>query len=245
MNEVDNIDVKVSDYYGYVTINNLRLAYGDKIIYDGFSHTFVGEKVHVILGKSGCGKTSLLNAIANFVASEGSIDCGKLSYVFQQPRLANTTVFNNVEMVLLKILPFKELRANIVQNYLNLTEIGHLSNSLVSKLSGGEQQRVSLARAFAFPCDVLLMDEPFKSLDLGIRKTLYKTLDNLLTQTPRTTILVTHDVDEALALADNLYILHDSPCKLTQICKIETARSQRDLYSEDMLALRKQLEQLL
>ena len=89
------------------------------------------------------------------------------------------------------------------------------------------------------------MDEPFKSLDLGIRKTLYKTLDNLLTQNPRTTILVTHDVDEALALADNIYILQDKPCVLSQICQINTPRSQRNLYSQDMLALRKQLEGLL
>ena len=89
------------------------------------------------------------------------------------------------------------------------------------------------------------MDEPFKSLDLGIRKTLYKTLDNLLAQTPRTTILVTHDIDEALALADTIYILQNKPCTLTQVCKIDTSRSERDLYSQDMLSLRKQLESLL
>ena len=228
-----------------VKIQNLHLAYNSNVIYNHFSRTFEAGKVHVILGKSGCGKTSLLNAIANFVKFDGQIDCGKLSYVFQQPRLAHTTVFNNVQMVLLSEIADKSLRQQMVQNCLTLAEIAHLSDSLTTKLSGGEQQRVSLARAFAYPSQVLLMDEPFKSLDLGIRKTLYKTLDNLLTQNPRTTILVTHDIDEALALADQVYLLQDRPCELVEICHIDTPRKERDLYADDMLKLRMTLEKLL
>lgn len=228
-----------------VTIQNLHLSYGEKTIYRQFSHTFQANKLHVILGKSGCGKTSLLNAIAGFVPFDGTIDCGKLSYVFQQPRLANTTVFNNVQMVLLNVVQNKTERCKIVQQYLDFAEIGHLANCNVTKLSGGEQQRVSLARAFAFPTQVLLLDEPFKSLDLGIRKTLYATLNNLLQKDSRTTILVTHDVDEALALADTIYLLHDTPCTLTSVCDIDNPRQNRDLYSPDMLDLRKQLEGLL
>ena len=228
-----------------VMVENLHLSYGNNIIYDNFCHTFKGEKVHVILGKSGCGKTSLLNAIANLVPFAGTICCGKLSYVFQQPRLTRSTVQNNVEMVLLNVIKNKNERTQMVQKYLNLAEIAHLSGSFASKLSGGEQQRVSLARAFAYPSQVLLMDEPFKSLDLGIRKTLYKTLDNLLTQNPRTTILVTHDVDEVLALADTIYILQDRPCQLIEICQIDTPRTVRNLYADDMLKLRQTLEKLL
>ena len=228
-----------------VKIQNLHLSYNSNNIYDNFSHTFQGGKVHVILGKSGCGKTSLLNAIANFVKFDGQIDCGKLSYVFQQPQLANTTVFNNVQMVLLREIGDKNLRNQVVQHHLNLAEIGHLCDRMATKLSGGEQQRVALARAFAYPSEVLLMDEPFKSLDLGIRKTLYKTLDNLLSQNPRTTILVTHDIDEALALADEVYLLHDKPCELVEICQISTPRNERDLYADHMLKLRMTLETLL
>lgn len=238
-------NAKVHTCASDVQIENLHLVYGTNVIYKDFSHTFKGGKLHVILGKSGCGKTSLLNAIANLVKFDGQIDCGKLSYVFQQPRLAHTTVFNNVEMVLLSEIANKQERAQTVQSYLNFAEVGHLVNKQVSKLSGGEQQRVSLARAFAYPAQVLLMDEPFKSLDLGIRKTLYKTLDNLLTQNPRTTILVTHDIDEALALADTIYLLQDKPCNLVEVCQITTSRNARDLYSQDMLTLRKQLENLL
>ncbi len=228
-----------------VKVHNLTLTYGTNVIYNDFSHTFEGSKVHVILGKSGCGKTSLLNAIASLVPFDGQIECGKLSYVFQQPRLAHTTVFNNVEMVLLAEIADKQERVQTVQTYLDFAEISHLAEKQVAKLSGGEQQRVSLARAFAFPSQVLLMDEPFKSLDLGIRKTLYKTLDNLLCQHQRTTILVTHDVDEALALADTIYVLQDKPCNLAEVCQIDTPRNSRDLYSQDMLTLRKQLESLL
>ena len=228
-----------------VVVQNLTLAYGQNVIYNNFSHTFDGGKLHVILGKSGCGKTSLLNAIAGFVPFDGNVACDKLSYVFQQPRLAHTTVFNNVEMVLFNSIADKALRAQTAQKFLDMAEVGHLAQNFATKLSGGEQQRVSLARAFAYPSQVLLMDEPFKSLDLGIRKTLYKTLDNLLAQTPRTTILVTHDIDEALALADTIYILQNKPCTLTQVCQIDTSRSERDLYSQDMLSLRKQLENLL
>lgn len=243
MTKVTNANVHTSA--NDVVVQNLSLAYGKNAIYNNFSHTFESGKVHVILGKSGCGKTSLLNAIAGFVPFDGNIACGKLSYVFQQPRLAHTTVFNNIEMVLYHCIEDKTLRAQTAQKFLDMAEVGHLTQNLATKLSGGEQQRVSLARAFAYPSQVLLMDEPFKSLDLGIRKTLYKTLDNLLIQTPRTTILVTHDIDEALALADNIYLLQDKPCKLVDICKIDTPRTKRDLYSQDMLSLRKQLENLL
>ena len=240
-----NTNANMYNHATEVAIKNLHLAYDNNVIYNNFSHTFQGDKVHVILGKSGCGKTTLLNAIANFVNYDGTINCGKLSYVFQQPRLAHTTVFGNVEMVLLNQIKDKTERQKTVQKYLDIAEIGTQSDSLVTKLSGGEQQRVSLARAFAYPSQVLLMDEPFKSLDLGIRKTLYKTLDNLLIQNPRTTILVTHDVDEALALADTIYILQDRPCILSQIYQIDTPRAQRDLYNNELLKLRQTLEKLL
>ncbi len=228
-----------------VAIQNLSLSYGNNVVYKNFCHTFEQNKVHVILGKSGCGKTSLLNAVAGLVAFEGQITQTAISYVFQQPTLAKTTVFNNVDMVLTRHFADKNLRAEHVDKYLTLAEISNKRNCLVTKLSGGEQQRVSLARAFAFPSQLLLMDEPFKSLDFGIRKTLYKTFDNMLAQNPRTTLLVTHDVDDALALADNVYLLQDTPCVLTQVAQLNVPRQNRDLYSSEFVSLRKQLEQLL
>ncbi len=243
-NSIQNLSNQIIDKMG-VNITNLYLNYTNTYLYEQFCATFCPNKVHVILGKSGCGKTSLLNAIANFVPYQGTIEAGKISYVFQSPRLAPTSVFNNVDMALCSVYPNKVERKNVVSHYLDLAQISNLSANPIANLSGGEQQRVCLARAFAYPSQTLLMDEPFKSLDLGIRKKLYATLVDMLRENPRTTLLVTHDVDEALALADTIYLLHDTPCHLTKIADITTSQLERNLYQQSMLDLRKQLESLL
>ena len=84
----------------------------------------------------------------------------------------------------------------------------------VSTLSGGMQSRVALARAFLYPSDTLLMDEPFKSLDVGLATKLRKTLVDLLSLKPRTVLLVTHDVDEAVELGDGVVVLSGRPAKV-------------------------------
>jgi len=89
------------------------------------------------------------------------------------------------------------------------------------------------------------MDEPFKSLDLGIKRRLYDTFDNFLSKSKRTVLFVTHSVEEALALGDCVYLMSGKPVAITKVADIETDRKHRDLYSQQMVALRKTLEESL
>ncbi len=227
-----------------IVLSDVSVRYGERIVYNGLSQTFEAGKVHVVLGCSGCGKTTLLNVVANLIPFDGSCVCGKPSYVFQEPRLATASVLSNVQMVLRDGEDGKTT-SETARQYLFEAEIGSKAARLVTTLSGGEQQRVALARAFAYPSDVLLLDEPFKSLDYKVRRKLFVTLDKLLAQCPRTTLFVTHDIDEALSLADYVYVASGSPVVLEQVAQITTPRSSRNLYSDELLSLRRTLEEKL
>ena len=221
-----------------LNLHNVTVRYGDNIIYNDFSFEFC-EGVNVILGKSGSGKTTLLNVIANLVEHEGSCDADKVAVVFQTPCLSPVSVKSNVRLV------YDGSDVGKIDEVLRLAQIDGLKEYKATKLSGGEQQRVSLAMAFASDKPVLLLDEPFASLDYGTRSKLYATLTSLLDSYGKTVLLVTHDVDEALALADRIYLLSDRPCKLTQVAELTTPRQQRSEYADESIALRKQLHQLL
>ena len=222
-----------------IKLADITVSYGDNKIYDHFNFEF-GKGVNVVVGQSGSGKTTLLNVIANLVEFSGKCQTDKVAVVFQTPSLAPISVYNNVFAVV-----DKNTSREQIENVLNLSQILHLKDRRATTLSGGEQQRVSLARAFAANRSVLLMDEPFHSLDYGIRRKLYETLHALLTAYDKTVVLVTHDIDEALALADNIYLLANRPATLTHIAEITTPREERAEYSDETITLRKQLQNLL
>ena len=228
-----------------INLENISVKYGNNVIYDNFTYAFpVG--VNVILGKSGCGKTTLINVVANLVEYEGKCQTqGEIAIVFQQPCLAPVSVRRNIDLV----LP-KNNNSEQVNKVMELAQIAHKQNVNAYKLSGGEQQRVSLARAFVTNRAVLLLDEPFEGLDYGTKKQLQNVLCDMLQQdvqssNERCALLVTHDIDEALALADRIYLLHEKPCQLDLIETIDVPRNTRDQFSKETLRLKVKLQQLL
>ena len=222
-----------------IKLTNVSVSYGDNVIYKDFNFSFY-KGVNVVLGQSGSGKTTLLNVIANLVEYSGNCEADKVAIVFQTPSLAPVSVLNNVQMV----VNGKNAK-QIAQEMLKLAQIDDLKDKRATTLSGGEQQRVSLARAFAADRPVLLLDEPFHSLDYGVKQKLYATLQNLLKKYEKTVVLVTHDIDEALLLGDRIYLLNNRPCALTQVAEITTPQGERDEYSAETIELRKRLQQLL
>ena len=221
-----------------IKLRDVSVKYGDNVIYKDFSFDF-GDGVNVIMGKSGSGKTTLLNVIANLVEHDGQRDTDNVAIVFQTPCLSPVSVKNNVKLV----VDGKD--ENKIDDVLKIAQIYDCRDKKATQLSGGEQQRVSLAMAFASGAPVLLLDEPFKSLDYGTRNKLYQTLNDLLGNFNKTVLLVTHDVDDALELADRIYILQGRPCTLTQVAEVNIPREQRNAYSDEALALRKELHNLL
>ncbi|MDE5618425.1 MAG: ATP-binding cassette domain-containing protein, partial [Clostridia bacterium] len=150
-------------------IRNLSVEYGERKIFDKFNLSVESGKVLCIMGKSGCGKTTLLNCIASLIAYGGEItQAGKISYVFQECRLLpNKSVLRNVTYVLGKD---KSALESIAADALKRMDIYDIKDKYPANISGGEASRVALARAFAVGADTLLMDEPFRALDIGTKR---------------------------------------------------------------------------
>lgn len=183
-----------------ISIENLTKKYGNLTVYDNFNLDIEEYKVTCILGESGSGKTTLLNCIAGLTPYEGNIPVLKCSYIFQSPRLVpNLTVSGN-----LKLVCGDEERIN---EMLKRVKLSDKSTSYPFKLSGGQAQRVSIARAFLYGGDVLLMDEPFSSLDLKLKYEIFALFKELVTEYKKTALFVTHDVDEAAILADKIVVI--------------------------------------
>lgn len=173
-----------------------------------------------LIGPSGCGKSTLLNLIAGLLEpTSGEISAragSRIAYIFQRPRLLPwRTVFSNVEFGLEQRSGLthsqRRDRATAVLGLVGLE--GH-ENKYPHELSGGMQQRVALARGLAIEPDLLLMDEPFGSLDALTRGYLQEELLGIVRRTSSTAVLVTHDIDEALLLADRVVVMSSRPGRI-------------------------------
>ncbi|MCJ7584151.1 MAG: ABC transporter ATP-binding protein [Anaerolineales bacterium] len=179
-------------------------------------------EVLAVIGPNGAGKSTLLLTLSRLIRpARGEITFGdqpleaqndleyrrRIGLVLQEPLLLNTSVFENVAAGLrFRHLPKEEITRR-VDAWLARLGISHLRDRPAAKLSGGEAQRVSLARAFAIAPSLLLLDEPFSALDSPTRSRLLEDLQSLLKETGQTTIFVTHDLDEALLLGDQVAVL--------------------------------------
>ena len=194
-----------------IKIEKIEVSYQNNKIYDNFSLDLEDNKITCILGSSGCGKTTLLNVLAGIVPYKGNIINfpQTVSYIFQEERLLeNLTVMQNLLYTAGKdkILQAEEI--------LKKTEILDKKNDYPLRLSGGERQRVAIARAFLSDADVLLMDEPFSSLDTALKIKLTNVFTNLLKEgKKRTVVFVTHDVEEAMMLAHRIIVLEKGKIK--------------------------------
>ena len=183
-------------------IKNLTKKYGDLSVYNNFNLSIEKGKIIGVLGESGSGKTTLLNCIAGLTVFDGNIPKLKCSYVFQTPRLVpNLTVKENLKLIC------KE--EDKVLDMLKKVHLEDKADSYPIKLSGGQAQRVSLARAFLFDSDIILMDEPLSSLDLRLKREISDLFLSIWREDNRTAIYVTHDIDEAVTIAHRIIILRD------------------------------------
>lgn len=195
-------------------IKNFCLIRGNKELFKNFTICFERNKITAILAPSGTGKTSLLEAIAGLLPYQsGTIECIKdekqisISYLFQEPRLLPWVNILQNCMIPLENLFSKDEAQKRAEHFLSLCNLFDKKNVPPCKLSGGEKQRCSLARTFAYPAPVLLMDEAFQSQDIATKELLFSLFKSILKKEPRTVLLVTHDIKEALALADRIVVL--------------------------------------
>lgn len=237
-------------------ICGLNFAYGDKAIFDNFNLDIPIGQVVCIMGASGCGKTTLLNCISGQLDFEGQILYGQngdsdlrsksISYVFQQPRLIpSMTVAKNIEYVLPNTLS-KEQKALKVNEVIEKMQLADCVNSYPRYISGGQASRVALARALAVDSDIMLMDEPFKGLDIKLKKQILDILTPLIKD--KTVVFVTHDVEEALVVADRVIVLNRVEGSAVNILAsevIEQPREERDVYSQSLNDTRQKIYRAL
>ncbi len=226
-------------------LQHIGKAYGGITLFDDFSIAFDEGKITCILGPSGCGKTTMLNIIGGIVPPDsGSADgfTGKaISYIFQDPRLLPwKTVRENIGFVLPHDLPEKE-RKSITDRFISLVELEDFADYYPAKLSGGMRQRVSIARAFAFPSEVILMDEPLKGLDIKLKLNLIRTFSRIWETDRRTVIFVTHDVEESLLLSNEIIVMSRPPVRIVFRTKADVPVSDRSPDSEYLSGLKKEL----
>ena len=204
-----------------ISIRNLNKSYGNEEIFKNFNLDFCDEKVNCIIGKSGCGKSTLLNIIAGLTEIQSGeirgVSLSDISYVFQEDRLIEwLTVKENLEIALKKYFDNSSIDEKI-DEILKLVGIYDIKNKYPNALSGGMRQRVNIARAFGKPSKVILMDEPFKSLDYKLKYTIIDEFKNLLNKEKRMVILVTHDLDEAIYFQGNIIVFNNKPVEITGI----------------------------
>ena len=191
-------------------LTDISVNYGDKAVFKNFSIGFPQSKITCVMGPSGCGKTTLLKVISDSVNYSGQVEreSKNVAYIYQNTLLLkHLTVFKNIEYALKNQIKNKSKRHAIIYDILKKVEMFDESDSYPKSLSGGMAQRVELARAFAYPSEILLMDEPFGGLDVSLKKKVVNLFLSLLEDSAKTVVMVTHDPDEAIYLADRIVVL--------------------------------------
>ena len=197
-----------------------------------FSLQLQAHKVLAVIGKSGCGKSTLMRLISGLLKpTEGRIVLGKdmrVGVVFQDPRLLPwKTVFENVA------LPIRnetlEKQKAVVDEVLELVGLGHAQDFYPSELSGGMAQRAALARALVQSPDILLMDEPFGALDAITRAQIQMDFESIQQRKKMTVVLITHEVNEAVRLADSVLVMSQTKIIDTLDVQISHPRSLTDM----------------
>ena len=222
--------------------------YGELEVHKGVKFDVYENEFLCVCGQSGCGKTTLLDILSGLQKpSEGHVlidgkpvDPKKqnISFVFQEPsNLPWLTVWDNVATGLrIKHYPREEIR-RIVDDIIDMVGLRGFEKYYPHQISGGMKQRVAIARAFATDADVILMDEPFVSLDQHTREKMQQEILNIWEHRKRTVIFVTHNLEEAVFLGDRVVMLSNKPAQVKDEIVIELPRP-RDVLSPALNELR-------
>src|SRR6201992_4153239 len=222
-----------------VELRNITLAYGSFIAVENVSLSIQKGTFLTLLGPSGCGKTTILRSVAGLVnPTAGDIEVSgrrvndipihkrNIGLVFQNYALfPHKTVFDNIAFGLKYRSVPKATIAEKVKRALEIVRLPGTDKKLPSELSGGQQQRIALARAIVIEPDVLLLDEPLSALDANLREEMRVELKQIQRQTAITTIFVTHDQSEALAMSDVVVVMNKG--------KIEQIGAPAEVYEQD------------
>jgi NitT/TauT family transport system ATP-binding protein len=240
-----------------IEFRDVAVEFGRERIYDGLSFAVRNGEFLCILGPSGCGKSTSLRVIGDLldittgaVAVDGRAPreaWRELAFVFQSPRLVPwRTALGNVTLAMelrydgMKRAAMEERARDL----LALVGLAGDAHKYPRMLSGGERQRVAIARALSVDPQIILMDEPFSALDLNTRRRLRLEIESIWQKTQKTVVFVTHDIDEALTLADRIILLSNKPTRVLETIVVDEARPRAVDQSPPLRAHRDHLHAL-
>nr|WP_314423498.1 ABC transporter ATP-binding protein [uncultured Erwinia sp.] len=220
----------------YLNISRLKISYGEKVVLHNIDLAVAKGEMIALLGPSGCGKTTLLNALCGFInVNAGDISIAGRDITHSAPEQRNITmVFQSYalwpHLTVAKNIGYglklrKWRREDIdrrVEELLQIVNLVGLAEMKVTELSGGQRQRVALARALAIEPDVLVLDEPLSNLDAKVRLNVRHEIKSLQKRLGFTSLIVTHDQQEALVMADRIAVLNQG--------RIEQIGTPEDIY---------------
>jgi sulfonate transport system ATP-binding protein len=238
-----------------IAVKGLTRRFGDLLVLDDISFDVAQGEFLAIVGPTGCGKTTFLNCLSKLMpASSGDIFIDgevadpkrhNISFVFQEPTcLPWRTVRQNVAYGMeLKLFPKEKIRER-VDYMLNLVGLTDTQDLFPNQVSASMVQRITVARAFAVDPDLLLMDEPYGQLDVKLRYYLEDELVKLWRTLKSTVIFVTHNIEEAVYVAERVLVLSNKPTKIKAEVNVDLPRP-RNLIDPAFIALRKQVTELI
>lgn len=238
-----------------VQVNNLTKCFGDLLVLNDINFTVGEGEFLCIVGPTGCGKTTFLNVLSTlYPATKGSIFIDgeaanpkkhNLSFVFQEPScLPWRTVRENIAYGMeVKKFPPAKLKEELekVMRVVGLTECADL---YPNQISSSMEQRVAIARAFAVNPDLLLMDEPYGQLDVKLRYYLEDELIRIWKEFKNTVLFVTHNIEEAVYVAERILVLSNKPTTIKAEVKIDLPRP-RNFLDPEFIRIRKEVTELI
>ena len=228
-----------------LVIENLNVRFGEQTVFENFSLTIEPNTITCILGPSGSGKTTLLKALAGLLPEKSNVAPVSCSYIFQEPRLIpSMTALDNVAVVLPgKVKDNRDFAANSLGDM----ELSDALTKYPHELSGGMEQRVAIARGLIYDAPVLLMDEPFKGLDLALQERLISYFIKYWERNKKTCLFVTHSILDALLVADRVIVLKkgEKGAVVAYDKKIDFPRAGRALGETNVDLIRSELHDLL
>lgn len=230
----------------------------------GVSHSFDGVKIIddinikvnkneivSILGPSGCGKSTLFNIVAGLLKADKAFiylyndnmekeditnKCAKVSYMLQKDLLLPfKTVYDNISLAQI----IKGEKKDKVLEYVKDFGLEGLLGKYPKALSGGQKQRAALLRTYMFSKEVILLDEPFSALDSITKAAMYKWFLDLKNKLNLTSLIITHDIDEAIYLSNAIYIINGNPGKIVKVINLND--KYKDMFSKEFIELKKEI----
>ncbi len=236
-----------------LSVKNLQKSFGSLHVLQDVSFEMDDASIVAILGPSGCGKTTILNILSGITRADSGSLAGfegkRFSYCFQEPRLLSwLSAEDNLRFALSSLLRSRKHSSNLewrIGRFLREAGLFEFKGYRPNQLSGGMQKRLALARAFAFPSDILLLDEAFSAVDLRQKIELMRAFLRLWADEKPTVIVVSHDIHDALFLADQVVVLSQRPARVEGRLHIDLPHEKRTFASSELSRYEVELYRLL